>query len=281
MRNFIIQNSITIFLVIMTILSACNSTKKTFKSSVDKEFTTQPIKSMDIIKMADIEHLPASMKKYLLYAGVPGKSKPQNVHIIFDAQMYRKKGDAPMKANSVQFNFFENYTRIFRMKASKIFIPFRALHIYSNQEATFKVRVACLFNVVNIKGEALTKAETVTVLNDMCIFAPACLIDKRLSWKEIDSLSCEVTFENGKYKVSAILYFNEKGELINFVSNDRSALQDDGTLKQVKWSTPVSEYREINGYKIATKGETIWNYDEGNFTYGKFKLKTIQYNLSK
>ena len=65
--------------------------------------------------------------------------------------------------------------------------------------------------------------------------------------KEIDSLSCAVTIENGKYKVSAILYFNEKGELINFVSDDRSALQDDGTMKKARWSTPVSDYKEIDG----------------------------------
>ena len=83
------------------------------------------------------------------------------------------------------------------------------------------VRVANLFNVVDVKGEDLTTAETVTLLNDMCIFVPGNLYDKRLTWKEIDSLSCAVTIENGKYKVSAILYFNEKGELINFVSDDR------------------------------------------------------------
>ena len=77
------------------------------------------------------------------------------------------------------------------------------------------------------------------------------------------------------------MHFNEKGELINFVSDDRSALQDDGTIKLARWSTPVGNYKEIDGRRIPTYGETIWNYPEGDFTYGKFKLKSIQYNVNK
>lgn len=184
-----------------------------------------------------------------------------------------------MIANSEQYNFLGNYARLFLMKARMLLIPFQAFHTYRDQEATFKVRVANLFNVVDVNGEELTTAETVTLLNDMCVFLPGNLCDKKLSWKEIDSLSCEVTLENGKYKVSAILYFNEKGELVNFVSDDRSALQEDGTLRRARWSTPISDYKELDGRRIPTYGETIWNYPEGDFTYGTFRLKNIKYNV--
>jgi hypothetical protein len=61
----------------------------------------------------------------------------------------------------------------------------------------------------------------------------------------------------------------------------RSALQDDGTMKQVRWETPVSDYREFEGRKISTYGKTIWNYPEGDFTYGVFTLKSIRYNIAE
>ena len=264
----------------MMTLTACSSTK-IFKQKKAEEFAMQPLQSENTISEKEIAHLPDCVKKYLDYSGAVGKSKPQNVSIEFEADMYRKPGDKPMKATSVQYNFYGNYSRLFLMKASKMLIPFRAMHIYRNHQATFRVRVANLFNVVDLKGEELTIAETVTLLNDMCIFVPGNLIDKRLSWKEIDSLSTEVFFVNGIYKVSAKLYFNEKGELINFVSDDRSALQDNGTMKRARWSTPVRDYKEIDGRKIPTYGETIWHYPEGDFTYGVFKLRTIKYNVSK
>ena len=272
--------NILIFITIMLTLSACNSTKKMFQLKKSEEFASQPLKPEKILIEQEISHLPGCVKKYLEYVGAIGKSIPQNVYIEFDADMYRKPGDKPMQSYSVQYNYYGDYTRLFLMKASKIGIPFQALHIYKNNQASFQVKVAELFKVVNLSGEELTKAETVTLLNDMCIFAPGTLIDNRLTWSVIDSFSTKVTLRNGKYIVSAILYFNESGELISFVSDDRSALQDDGTVKQVRWTTPVSDYQEFEGRMIPTVGKTIWNYPEGDFTYGVFTLKSIKYNVS-
>jgi len=250
-----------------------------YSGTVRSELTGQATSGAEMLTESDIEHLPAPARKYVICSGAVGKDRPQNMRIAFEAEMIRKPGAKPMKATSEQYNFYGNYSRLFLMKAREFRIPFHALHIYRNQEATFKVRIANLFNIVNVSGEVLTTAETVTLLNDMCIFAPGNFYDKRLSWKEIDSLSCEVTMVNGKYKVSAILYFNEKGELINFVSDDRYALQNDGTLRRARWSTPVSDYKEFDGRKIPAYGETIWNYPEGDFTYGTFRLKNIAYNI--
>jgi hypothetical protein len=251
-----------------------------FSRIVKSEFAVRTESAEEILEERDIAHLPAPVRKYVIYSGAIGKSKPQNVRIAFKADMFSKPGAKPMKASSEQYNFYGDFARLFLMKASKLFIPFHALHIYRNKEATFKVRVANLYNVVDVKGEELSTAETVTILNDMCLFVPGNLYDKRLSWKEIDSLSSRVTIENGRYKVSAILYFNDKGELINFESDDRYALLDDGTMRRARWSTPVSDYKEVDGRRIPTYGATIWNYPEGSFTYGTFRLQNIAFNIT-
>jgi hypothetical protein len=267
-------------MVSISAFTGWKSVQGEFTRKVKDEFIKQPPGSEEILTDSDIEHLPLPVRKYVRYSGAIGKSKPQNVRIAFDAKMVRKPGAAPMNATSEQYNFFGSFTRLFQMKAHKMLIPFHAAHVYCNEKATFVVRVANLFTVVDVKGEDLTTAETVTLLNDMCIFASGNLYDKRLTWKEIDSLSSQVSIENGKYNVSAMLYFNEKGELINFVSDDRYALQEDGTIKKAKWSTPVRDYIELDGRRIPTYGETIWNYPEGDFTYGTFRLKSIHYNVT-
>jgi len=280
MKNFCKINIKIIMALMLTTIISCSSSKDKFEVIKTEEFTAQPVKSSTIINENDIAHLPESVQKYLRFTGAVGKVKPQNVSIEFEADMFKNKGDKPMKSTSIQYNFFDKYSRIFYMRASKMFIPFYALHVYRNEEATFQVKVADLIKVVDVSGPDLTKAETVTLLNDMCVFAPGALIDSRITWSEMDSLSTKVTLNNGKFNVSAILYFNEKGELINFISDDRSALQDDGTMKQVRWSTPVSNYKEIDGRMIPNYGEVIWNYPEGDFTYGVFNLKKISYNIS-
>jgi hypothetical protein len=265
----------------MAAITLFTTSKKTYQEKKSEEFASQPQKKESVLTGQEITYLPLCVQKYLAYTGAVGRSKIQNMYIEFDADMYRKPGDKPMKSHSVQYNFYKNYSRIFLMKAGKIGIPFSALHVYRNEAAIFRVKVAELFKVVDISGEELTKAETVTVLNDMCLFAPGSLADRRLSWSEEDTLSAKVTLANGRYVVSATLFFNETGELVNFVSDDRSALQDDGTLKQARWETPVSDYIEIEGRKIPSFGKTTWKYPEGDFTYGVFRLRTIKYNLAE
>jgi hypothetical protein len=279
--RFDLKSNILIIITLMATLTACGTSEKVFLEKKSQEFTSQPLKHESILTEQEIKHLPACVQKYLTYTGAVGRSKIQNMYLEFDADMFRKPGDKPMKSHSVQYNFFGSYSRLFLMKAVKTGIPFRALHVYRNEQATFQVKVAELFKVVDVSGEDLTKAETVTLLNDMCIFAPGSLVDNRLIWNEQDSLSVKVTLTNGRYVVSAILYFNETGELVNFISDDRSALQDDGTMKLVRWETPLSNYREFEGRKIPTYGKTTWKYPEGDFTYGVFTLKSIRYNNSE
>jgi hypothetical protein len=49
-------------------------------------------------------------------------------------------------------------------------------------------------------------------------------------------------------------------------------------MKNLVWSTPVSAYSTFNGVTIASEAEAVWHYPEGKFTYGKFRLKQLQYN---
>ena len=226
---------------------------------------------------ADIAYLPLPVQKYMRYTGAVGKEKVKNMKIVFDGEM-RDKGKDWFKFRSVQYNFFQNPTRLFFMKATMYGLPVPGYHCYQKEHATMQIKLLGLFNVVNIKGNILNKAETVTLFNDMCLMAPASLIDKRIEWTTIDRLSAKATFTNGINKISATLYFNEEGQLINFISDDRYAV---GDMKQYRFSTPVKNYAQIDGRNIMQYGETIWHYPDGEFVYGKFNLKSIEYNVTK
>ena len=230
----------------------------------------------NLLTEKEIEHLPAPVQKYLRYAGVINKEKVYNVKIIFDVEM-RDKGKDWFKATSVQYNFFDEPARLFFMKAKMFGMTVPGYHRYVEAKATMDIRLVGLFPIVKQSGDIMNKTETVTLFNDMCLMVPATLIDKRIQWEPIDSLTTKAIFTNRGISISAILYFNETGQLINFTSDDRTAISD---MKQYRFSTPVSDYKNINGINVPTYGEAIWHYPDGDFVYGKFKLQTIQYNLS-
>ena len=64
------------------------------------------------------------------------------MRVVIDANMYRKPGQAPMRARSVQYSFFGRPARLFLMEARMFGLPVRALHVYRQEQATFTVRVA-------------------------------------------------------------------------------------------------------------------------------------------
>jgi hypothetical protein len=230
----------------------------------------------DLVTEADIQSLPQPVQKYLRYVGALNKPKVKNVRIVFNGEM-RDKGKDWFKFRSVQYNFFDDPTRLFFMKARMFGVTVPGYHNYHSAIASMDIRLFGLFPVVQAKGVEMNKAETVTVFNDMCIMIPSTLIDKRIQWEAIDSTSAKATFVNGVNKISATLYFNEVGELVNFISDDRYAVSD---MKQYRFSTPMKEYKLFDGRNVPTYGEAIWHYPEGEFVYGKFHLVSIEYNAT-
>ena len=251
------------------------SFENVFNNDVAIRLETSSKIEKNLLTEIDIEHLPLSVQKYLRYTGVINKEKVNNVKIIFDVEM-REKGKDWFKATSLQYNFFDEPTRLFFMKAKMFGMTVPGYHRYVEAKATMDIRLFGLFSIVKQSGEIMNKTETVTLFNDMCLMVPATLIDKRIQWEPIDSLTTKAVFTNRGISISAILYFNESGQLINFTSDDRTAISD---MKQYRFSTPVKDYKNLNVRNVPTYGKAVWHYQDGEFVYGKFNLKDIKYNL--
>ena len=223
-----------------------------------------------IVTDSSIATLPAPVQRYIRRSGALGKPRPACVHVTFETELFQKPGQAGMKGPSDQIDCFATPKRLFFMTARMFGLPVVVLHDYEGAAASMVVRIASLFNVAEASGEKLSRTETVTILNDLCMFAPAWLTDERMQWTAVDDGSARVTFTNGPHKVSAVLHFNAGGDIANFTSEDRGALQSDGSLRMARWSTPVSAYGEFGGLRLPSRAEAVWNYPEGDFVYGKF-----------
>lgn len=255
--------------------------KKKYKKAVLESLErTKDIKS-EILREEDIQHLPAIVQKYLRYVGVIGQEKIINFRAEFKGGIRSKPNDEFMKLKSVQYNFTDKPTRFFYIIAKKKGIPAIGIHLYRNEQAIFQIRIAGLIKVVDAKGKEMNQGETVTVFNDMCFIAPATLIDRNISWETVDSRSVNAKFTNGAITIGATLHFNDKGELINFISNDRFETTDGKSYKNYPWITPVAGYIEINGCRLASSAKLIYKRPDEDFCYGEFELVNIEYNCKE
>ncbi|MCM4151198.1 hypothetical protein DHD05_06305 [Arenibacter sp. N53] len=269
----------TIVNVIILGAAIIGQSNLTFEGSYTRDVDTA-LKAVapihETLNEKDLEHLPECVQNYLRYVGAVGKPKIYNMKIIFEGEM-RERGKAWFKFTSEQYNFFGSPARLFFMKAKVNGLPTNGYHKYNREGAGMNIKLLSLFSVVDIHDSEMYPTETVTYFNELCLFAPAALIADSISWESLDALSAKATFNNHGTIITAILYFNEAGQLVNFISHDRYSIPE---MKAFPFSTPASNYKDVNGYKLPTYGEAIWHYSKGEFVYGKFKVMNIEYNVS-
>lgn len=184
-----------------------------------------------------------------------------------------------MEFTAEQHNFLDEPSRFFLMDARRAGLPVDVLHVFQGDSATMRVRLLSVFQIVENAGPEMDQAETVTLFNDLCLFAPSALVDPSIRWEELDESSARAWYTVGDRTISAVLHFNEVGELVDFVSDDRLAASPDGkTFTPLRWSTPVSGYRDFGGRRVFSRGEGWWHPPEGAYAYIELELVELEVN---
>jgi len=142
-----------------------------------------------------------------------------------------------------------------------------------------RVRAMSVAPMVDVDGPVLTRAETVTLFNDLCVLAPAGLVDAPVEWSPIDGHHVGASFTNAGHTVRAELVFADDHQLVDFVSDDRQQATPDGTaFVPRRWSTPVGDVRDFHGHRVVSAGRARWQ-DPGSdgFDYLELHVDDIRY----
>jgi hypothetical protein len=269
--------------VIILIVAIISLFKIKFKNEYRREIKIGLAQSQNtpnnLLTQDDIKDLPAPVQKYIQYVGCIGKPIVSNFRVDFEGKIRSHEKPVWMQLISEQYNFIQIPTRLFYLDAVMNYLPVAGFHCFKNGKAFMDIRLLSIFKVQYQSGEVMDVSETVTFFNDMCVMAPAALTDRRIKWLEVEGNKVKASFSNNNITISAYLYFNDKGELVNFVSDDRSALLANGKTTKLQWSTPIRDYKVIDGFNLASYAEAIYRYPDGEFVYATFSLKHIKYNL--
>ncbi|MGA1368836.1 MAG: DUF6544 family protein [Blastocatellia bacterium] len=245
----------------------------------DRAFLHEAIQSASdstsLVTEDDLRPLPPTVQQYLRYAGVVGRPTVRAMTAVMRGEMRERTGRRfPFVAR--QESRFDQPARLFWMEGHMFGVTVPGYHRYLDGRASMEVRLFGMIPVVSPAGGVLDRAETVTHFTDMCLMAPATLIDRRISWKILDPTRVEATFDSGPHQVRAVLTFAPDGRLVNFTSNDRTAVD---VMRTLPFSTPLGAYRDFGPYRLAGRGEAVWEYPEGPFSYATIEIEQIRYSL--
>lgn len=236
--------------------------------------------SGSVVTDADLAHLPPPVAGYVRAAGAAGRPHVVGFRAVISGRI-RAGADQPwMRWTGEQTNTFgPEPSRVFFMDATMKGLPTDVLHAYVGPTAIMQVRVASLKTVVDARGPEMDQAETVTLLNDLCVLAPAALVDAPIEWTPIDDHHARATFTNAGHTVRAVITFNDDHELVDFVSDDRLAASADGRMFTPRtWSTPITVFRSFDGRRLGVVGRARWHpAGEPSFDYLEFHVDRISY----
>jgi hypothetical protein len=232
------------------------------------------------ISDVDLAHLPAAVQRYLQGVGVVGQPRVRNFRVRMHGRIRNSRDARWIRLVAEQYNFVDEPARLFYLSGSMFTVPVQGYHRYVGPSATMTVKAAALVPVVEVSGPEMNQGETVTMFNDMCVMAPATLIDPAVVWESVDARTARASFTNAGHTIRAELSFNEAGELTNFWSDDRYQTSPDGkSVKKVRWSTPLAGYRLFGRVRLASGGEARWHEASGDYAYIELTLDDVQYNV--
>jgi len=226
----------------------------------------------------DLRGLPATVQRYIRGTGAVGRPRVHHMRARMHGRIRSGANGRWMPFTAEQHNVFDPPARLFYMAATMYRFPLQGLHRYVDGAASMRIEAAGLVPVVDLAGEDMTRAETVTLFNDMCIMAPAALIDPAITWEPAEDRRARAVFRHAGHTIRAELWFNEAGDLVDFWSDDRLVASADGqTLTAMRWSTPIGQYRDFGGHRLASQGEGRWQGADGAYAYIELTIDDVRY----
>jgi hypothetical protein len=231
-----------------------------------------------IITEAHLTPLPEPVQRYLRFAGVVGKPKTRCARVRQSGLMRTNPTQNWMPVEAVQYSTLAGqlsrswYARI---KLGPLTL-LKGYDRYDNGTGQMVIRLLSLFPVADTSGPEMDVSALIIFINDMVMWPTAFLSDF-IQWESINAASASIHVDLYKRQFSAVCHFNETGELVNFVTEDRYRTVGKEFLR-TRWSTPFRNYRDVNGFQIPSQGEATWHLAEGDFSYIQVKIEQVRYD---
>lgn len=119
----------------------------------------------------------------------------------------------------------------------------------------------------NQKGEAMDKGCLNISLSES-LFNPGALFSGMISFESIDDNHFKAIAEKNGIRVTGIFEINDKGEMIEYRTEDRPNVTSDGKLRNIPWIAKCSDYKEdSDGIKRPGRLQAIWIFENCEFKY--------------
>lgn len=223
-----------------------------------------------------LENLPDPVRRYMDYTGVVGTPWIDTVRLN-QVGTFRLGRDRPWMPLTAEELYTTNPPSLIWNARFKVAgLPLlRAKDKYEAGKGHMFGKLLGLYTVFDARGEELDQATMIRYLNEMMWF-PTALLGENISWQTVDDHSAQVTFSDHGKSVSARMFFDDDGRLVNFSTMRYREIS--GSYSLDPWSTPIMDYGERVGLKLPVRGKAVWNLASGDLEYADLEITKVEYN---
>jgi hypothetical protein len=227
---------------------------------------------------AQVMGLPATMQRYLRYAGVVGKEPIRAVRLRQRGSMRQRPEQQWMPMEAEQSFSASPPAFVWRGKMRLApFIWFSATDQLAEGHGVMSIKLLSVIPLGKARGPEMDQSTLVSHLGEIIWFPTAWLSDA-ITWEAIDASSVGATIHDRGVSASAVLSVNEQGQP-TFFRADRY-MEAHGHYRLAPWSVLSNAYREVEGMCIPTHFEVTWHLPSGDFTWLRGDITEIEYNHS-
>jgi len=271
----IIFASVFVILVGIVLISSFLFKQKV-KTEAAQLFAQHRTVNSNIITEEDLKKLPEPVQRYLKYSQVVGKKRLQTVRLKQQG-CFRLRPDQSWSNLEAEQYYTTNPPAFLWYARVKVapFVWIAGRDLFTKGKGNMLIRLFSTITVADGKGAEMDQGALVRYLSEI-IWFPTAWLSEYISWEPIDSTSAKVTMHCGDASASGILHINNIGELTNFEAQRYRTVDNGYSLD--KWSTPITEYREMNGFRIPSKGVAAWHLESGEFFYIQVEVTEVEYD---
>ncbi|WP_124058656.1 DUF6544 family protein [Vaginisenegalia massiliensis] len=257
-----------------------------FKSALVKEYEhdvaqfglqSQPT-NQDRIRPEDYQNLPTLIQNYLKQSGLINQPRMDAMDVRFKHVLFKmapKQGQ--MWINYRIVSQVQDLNRLALIEGSLFGIPFNGYDYMSPDKAFMKGELANHVTLFNQTGSDLVIGERLTYLSEAFLMPPA-LLNSAIKFETLNNHQVKGTISYQDQDLSGIFSFNDQGQMVEFVTDQRPYMDAKGHVHQYKWKAECLDYqRDQEGRCLPTRFKASWLIDGHYFNYFNGKIDQVNY----
>lgn len=224
-----------------------------------------------------LTNLPAPVQRYMNYTGVIGRTIPSVIRLKQNIKFKMAPDAKWMALTGEEYYTIDPPALVWKAESANN-NPFPLMLVrdyYTDNHGSILGKLLSIIPVAEASGEEIDQGAMLRYLNEIMWF-PEAYFSEYISWTGVNDSSAQVKFSYKGKSVFAMAYFDAEGKMVDFTA-DRYRMTDGGCVLS-KWSTPITEYKKMNGLTLPVSGQGVWKLPDGDFAYIDLTVNEIEYD---